>query len=394
MNNYRLLKKTERWQLVSPEGMPFFLLAVNHCNEANQDDPKSIADNLCGWGFNAVGYGAPETIYDHIPFLAEIDFASCSHYLTAERFSYDDVFDTAFHRSVKESIHRLCERVKNNPNLIGYLWTDTPRWNLDIARRERANDWVSAMRRLGPTAPGKRTYVNFLKERYKNNTNEFHTAYRISISTFDELRSIDFSGLELTRPYVRADDEAFLGVIAEEMYGLVRETFTALDPHRLHFGERYKLHDYNEAVLKAASKHVDVISIQAGPEVGPLPGPGRDETTFDQVHFDWVHQVTDKPIYLCDHNVSFKTNEYPVTLWNQFENDVEAGNCLAGYMQESAKKPYIVGYGKCQYIDRYDPVRKLLKQGLINQVGKPYQVFIDQFKPSLEAVARNVTPAS
>ena len=36
-------------------------------------------------------------------------------------------------------------------------------------------------------------------------------------------------------------------------------------------------------------------------------------------------------------------------------------------------EPYLIGYHRCQYIDRYEPINNLLKQGMINENGEAYE---------------------
>ena len=41
------------------------------------------------------------------------------------------------------------------------------------------------------------------------------------------------------------------------------------------------------------------------------------------------------------------------------------------------KKPYLVGYHRCQYIDRFVHNKGILKQGLLREDGSPYEELID-----------------
>jgi hypothetical protein len=72
-----------------------------------------------------------------------------------DKATFPDVFDPGFQRDLQTSIERQCRDVRENPRLLGYMWTDTPRWNLKDARRAIKNDWVSTLRQLAATAPGK-----------------------------------------------------------------------------------------------------------------------------------------------------------------------------------------------------------------------------------------------
>jgi hypothetical protein len=53
---------------------------------------------------------------------------------------------------------------------------------------------------------------------------------------------------------------------------------------------------------------------------------------------------------------------------------------------EAFAKPYILGYMRCQYIDRFTPRRNAIKFGLIRHDGTPYNDLVKATKEAnLEA---------
>ncbi len=349
---YRLEKRSGRDWLLSPDGKIFLPLGINHLGvalAAGVNGKKLSPDeratrvaqmerDLNDWRFNTVGYGAEEEMWAKFPFVVEVSLTRCGHHLPRERFAYDDVFDPAFQAEVRRKVAALCAKTKNNPNCIGYWWTDTPRWDLEIAQRLFGTNWVSTIRALPDDAPGKRRYAEFLRG---------------------------------PAPH---DDAAFLRLIARELYTVTAAAFREHDPKRLLFGERYKLGDHPTEVLEEAVKVVDAISIQPGPEAGPLPGPGREECEFDAARFDAIHDIVKKPIVICDHQVSFRDAESPVTLWHQFSTQAEAAATYERFLRDAFARSYVVGYFRCQYWNQWMPApRNLLKQGLRQSDGQPYE---------------------
>ncbi len=352
---FKLERRNGREVLVTPEGLTFVPLGINHLNAAlaaGKDGGKLSAEeraarlaqmkrDLRDWHFNTAGYGAAPEMWVEFPFITELALTRCSHYLPKERFAYDDVFDPVFHARIRQKVAALCAKTKDNPNCIGYWWTDTPRWDLASAQRLHGQTWVDAIRALPSDAPGKRRYDEFMRS---------------------------------PGPH---DDRAFLRLIARELYSVTTAVFKEHDPQRLLFGERYKLGDHPSEVLEEAAKFVDVISIQPGPEAGPLAGPGRDERQFDMARFDALHEITRKPIVICDHQVSFHDAAFPATLWHQFATQVEAADNYARFLHEAFARPYILGYFRCQYWNQWMPApRGLLKQGLRQADGQPYDEII------------------
>ena len=377
---YRIDRAGERHSLVTPAGEKLFLLGLNHVGESAPREPAARAAFLAEairrmreWGFNNLGYGTPEEAREALPFLAQIQLTQSSHYQEAAQFTYLDVFDREFQRTTRETIRKYCAATAGHSNLIGYYWSDTPRWDLAQARRLRGDDWVSAIRRLPATSAGKRAYVEFLRERYGNNPAGYAAAYGHAIASFDDLLIFDFREFDRSHPTGLADDELFLGRIARELYQVIGGAFREFAPGRLIFGERYKLYDHPDVVLREAAKWIDVLSIQPGPEVGPRPGPGRDETAFDGATFDRLHEVSGKPILVCDHQVSFRTPAHPVTLWHQAPDPIAANALVETFLLAAAAKPYVIGYQRCQYVDSFRADRgNMLKQGLVAMDGTPH----------------------
>lgn len=42
------------------------------------------------------------------------------------------------------------------------------------------------------------------------------------------------------------------------------------------------------------------------------------------------------------------------------------------FNEDGLKTPYVLGYHRCQYVDRYNEKNNLLKQGMIKNDGSPY----------------------
>ncbi|MEM6363344.1 MAG: hypothetical protein AAF745_02885 [Planctomycetota bacterium] len=370
----------KRHAIVRPDGTPMLLLGLNHCNVAMPNNPsmrfahfQKMDATLRGLNFNNLGYGAPKALQDRWPYIASAQFHSASHAHDAQGFGYIDVFDAGMQQRIRDQVAVLCQRHQRNPNLIGYFWTDTPRWDISTARRLRGDDWVSAIRRLPSNSAGKRRYVEFLADRYKN-SDSFSVATNHWISSFDDLIQYDFREFDRDNEAMRTDDEAFLGLIASELYSVIGQSFDKHAPGQLLFGERYKLHDHPPQVLREAIKWIDVLSIQPGPEVGPRPGPGQDEQVFDVSTFDELHRTTRLPILICDHKISFATPDRPITLWHQAASELDALRLTERFIRAAIDQPYIVGVQNCQYKDDFRPERgNMLKQGLIRENGQPYQ---------------------
>jgi hypothetical protein len=380
MSVFRIAKYGNRDCFIDPQGDPFFSLGIVHAGaypegegqalfEAKYEGdwanltPKIVSD-FEDWGFNTAGYHSPLTMLEQLPFMRDSYPASISYWMGSPK--YPDVFDPTYRQKVCEHLESICAPVRDHPNLIGYYWTDTPRWDLNRSRSQCGTDWVSAIRSLPPFAPGKRHYVAYLREVCRVDEMRIYTGGERPAS--DVLLQSDFTRLDLDHPVVARHDREFLHLIARQYYSIAFEATRRADPEHLLFGDRYLAGDLPNQVLKEALPFVDVLSIQ------PYG------TTFDRAFFDQLHAQTGKPILICDHAINFPSRGHPETVWPQCPSEQEAAEAYNAYLWALLERPYIVGYHRCQYIDRVVPGSSLLKQGLLRADETPYSSLVDQVR--------------
>jgi hypothetical protein len=102
-----------------------------------------------------------------------------------------------------------------------------------------------------------------------------------------------------------------------------------------------------------------------------------------------LHKKTGKPILLCDHQASFAVPDYPKTMWQQLESQEAVGKAYAKYLEDAFKKPYIIGYHRCQYIDRFAKHPGVLKQGMLREDGTPYKTLAQYTTEANRAAVRS-----
>ena len=379
--------------LVTPEGHGFLSLGVVHISAIAQESKvdlfaekygrdwdkvsRAAAANLRSWGYNSAGYGGPQPLRKMMPYMASSYLTKNANYLPDSAFFYPDVFDPTVQREARNKIRYMCKREKGNPNLIGYYWTDTPQWDLKRARKRRGTDWVSSIRSLPAAAPGKKRYVKFLSDRYGGRVDSLPKGYHVKAKSFDALLAEKFQAVDRADPKVAADDSAFLRLIAREHYRTIGEETRKQHPGALIFGERYLMYDHPDEVIEEALPYIDALAIQ--------PGGSK----FDGAFFDRLHKKTGKPILLCDHQCSFATPEHAKTMWKQLASEQAVGEAYVAYLRDACAKPYILGYHRCQYIDRFAKHPGVLKQGLLRQDDTPYETMVRYVrKANLEVLRR------
>jgi hypothetical protein len=394
---FRLDRAAGRDLLVTPSGLGYIALGVNHAGALEQGPHRDrLPARLRSWNMNNLGYGGPPEHEGSMPYFAALTPAATEKHRSDPRpgqrdsYSFPDVFDPKWKSATEEAIAAACVRHRDNRFLIGYFWTDTPTWDLVKTRALRGTDWVTEIRRLPAGAPGRRRYAEFLAGRYAGRLADLNSFYALSIRQLSELAAIDLSNVAIGRHVVRADDEIFLAFIAREYYETAGRAQRKHDPNHLIFGERYLAGDHPESVLKAAAPYIDSVSVQPGDRYTDLYPPG---TVFPEAEINALHGLTGKPVLICDHAISYPTAEHPRTIFEQAASETEAARLTQSFLRQAMAKPYILGYLRCQYIDRPAAFGRGLRQGLLTAGGAPRKVLLEAYSKAfaewLRVVAAN-----
>lgn len=225
-------------------------------------------------------------------YLPDLFVTNASHIFTKSADynpTFPDVFTDAFNTSVDARVaawvatdqHIKLPRV--HEDVVGYYFEDQALWNVTQARTgpgsagPRPRDWADAMRQKSPelpgagiaSAPGKLAYTKWLEQRYeaRGGFAACRQVYSIpsSVAGFGALASYDFGGVDLSSAAVLADDNEFLGVVAERYFYVAASAVRRHDPGALVFGQRFIGQDIVAPVIAAAGRHFDVISVQPSP---------------------------------------------------------------------------------------------------------------------------------
>lgn len=397
---FRLARFDDRDLFVTPAGHGYVALGVNHIHAVARGDANSLFHSrfhgdwarfyaeflkpqLQAWSMNNLGYGAPAQLQDRMPYFAVITLAPIEKHRSLpvvgqpKSFQFPDVFDPVWQQQVEARIRSICDRHKENRLLIGYFWTDTPTWDLVKTRALRCTDWVSAIRQLPATAPGKQRYAAFLKERYVGRLPELNSFYGLALESLEGLVEQDFGSIALGRHRVQEDDEDFLEQIATRFYQVPGRAQRRHDPHHLVLGDRYLAGDAPNRVLRAASPWIDVVSVQPGDRYTKLHPPS---TLFPERFMERLHRVTGKPVLICDHTISYPTPKEPRTIFEQMPTQIEAARATDAFLRRAFQKPYIVGYLRCQYMDQPAGYGRGLRQGLVDIQGEPATWMVNTYR--------------
>ena len=372
---FRLERDARRHWFVTPDGHAFFSLGVTHVRHYLDSEARrqlvaskyggedglsrQVVKNLRDWGYNSAGYGVLSPMEKLIPYVAVLPTAGPVSY-SEKNAKYQDIFDPKWQAGARRRVAEECARQKDNPNLIGYYYMDLPAWNLEAVRDLPEGNWVTFFRHLPPDAPGKQRYLAFLRGRAAGELAKFTAHYEVDAASWDALAKADFSRVDATNPAVRAEDELFLGIVAEQYYRFYHDAVRAVDSRHLILGDRYPGWKVLDSIYRIASKHVDVISIQ----------PIR-ETVFNAAKFDEIHKLTGLPVLLCDQ----RTRSVPLKE-NDLADERKSGEAYRTFLEAAIAKPYIIGKHRCTCIDDV-PTRDYRRPGLLRDDESPYTTLIE-----------------
>lgn len=238
---FALGRRKDHWWLITPDGEPFFSLGLNHIDPASLRYPEnihiwrekyggsttrwikeSVAPNLKSWGFNTVGWVQEVTVrqWRHSrPFPNDeyraLDMPFCHLLPFTESHQWEqhtrhfDFRGSQWEEWVDYVARSHCAELSEDPNLIGYFYSDCPTW----VHTRPVNEW------RGPI--------------------------------FDPDRLETESGRKE------------LSQLANEYYKTTHDAIRRYDPHHLILGDRYEANSsIATEVIEAALPYVDVLSFQ------------------------------------------------------------------------------------------------------------------------------------
>ena len=166
---FRLEQTSNRWWLVTPEGQRFFSIGLNHIDPASLRYPEnthiwtetyggstlrwireSVAPNLKAWGFNTVGWVQEVTVrkWRHSrPFTNDeyqaLGMPYCHLLPLTESHQWEqhtrhfDFYGSEWADWTDYVARSQCAELADDPNLIGYFYSDCPTW----VHERPENEW-------------------------------------------------------------------------------------------------------------------------------------------------------------------------------------------------------------------------------------------------------------
>jgi len=235
---FTLDKRHDRWWLITPDGKPFFSVALNHIDSASlryaenlktwrekygnsqrRWIEEAVAPNLKSWGFNSVGWVQEvvtrrETNHRHshnftfeeyqwlgMPYCHMLPFADFHQWEAEVR--HPDFFSPGFQDWCDYVARAHCARMADDPNLIGYFYIDCPTW----VHTRSMNHWKGPL--FDPakldTEAGRKELVELATQYYKvthDAIRRYDKHHLILGDRYEANAPLPMEVIEAARPYV------------------------------------------------------------------------------------------------------------------------------------------------------------------------------------------------
>ena len=400
-------EKDDRWWLVTPDGNAFLSCGINHLHPDlwNQDYNREAwkkrlsLNDLNGpefrtalrawflqtcreWGFNTVGVHNSLPVVNSpqpsMPYIQPIHFVEIPHWKTEiPDHNFVDVFADEFMRRCDRMAKQLAAPVKDDPFLLAYAMTDCPlfteedcRERPDViggARRKARIGWPRRLRNLPAAAPGKRAYVETVKDLYRGEIRDFNSTYGTKFNSFAALATAEQwrPQTDLSNGNETRDNIEFLKRVVFRYYRTARDAIRRYDTSHMFFGDKINANtDALDTVLPITSQFTDLVFYQMYARY-EVQKPGLDR---------WS-KLVDKPLINGDSAFTMITDSMPRPYGPVADSLEQRADWTEEFFRSAFARPEFVGWHYCGLIDASNRVpRKRARQhsGLIDGDGEPY----------------------
>lgn len=189
-------------------------------------------------------------------------------------------------------------------------------------------------------------------------------------------------------PQWPAGDAAATARFAEQYYAVASAAVRRADPHHLLLGDRLDGNrGFPDSVVKAAARHVDVLSVQF---YGEFEKQQRSLARWSG--------MTGKPVLLADSCFALRPAAMPRPNGPALRSDAERADAFERYARAALGEPHILGWFWCGYLDSSEELQpRFQHSGLKDAWGAPHEPLVARMRAlyaDLFALSQPQTPHS
>lgn len=347
---------------VEDDGVSFYTWNVLRKYGTIENWRKHVLNRFLHHGFNTFGNWSAEMMLqqDRIAHTRALNSRNDGSPMAYRRFP--DVFSEAWEDWFDQHCARSVAPHRNNPWLLGYFVDNEGAWS---------NPRVLS---APPATATKQAWVSLLKDRYGADVAQLNTAWGTNFADWDAVARAGSDDLPEIEPRKEVERE-FNGLFAEKYFGGINRILKKHDPNHLYLGCRFVKKPPDEAIIRAAGRHCDVLTVNCYSLV-----PERE------LFQTWHDQSGGRPILIGEHHLPLATPRQLPPLYQAFTPE-ERRQWYPAYDEAFAKMPFSVGSHWFQHSDQ--PLTGRYTDGENQPVG--FVDITDHPHPELSEAARQLT---
>ncbi|CAB9493649.1 beta-galactosidase [Alteromonas macleodii] len=357
------------------KGETFSFYAANLERKYGSEDPLEAWEQVTikrmkYWGFSSLGNWTDPRFYQNneVPFFANGwiigDFKTVS---SGNDFwaPLPDVFDPEFARRADITAATIAKQVQNNPWCVGVFIDNEKSFGRSESNETRYGIVLHTLKRNGKDVPTKAAFTELMKAKYSN-INSLNEVWGTDIASWEAFdQGIDSS---IRNEAQLEDYSAMLYHYGEQYFKIVN---TALDkhmPNHMYLGARFPDWGKPMEIVKAAAKHVDVMSYNVYKEgIHPQSWAFLEEIDMPSIIGEFHFGARDNGLF------------HPGLI--QAATQQDRAEMYKDYMHSVIDNPYFVGAHWFQYMDSpisgraYDGEN--YNVGFVNVTDTPYAPMVE-----------------
>lgn len=396
---YHLVEDKGVWWFADPEGDKLVSLGINHMEpvlvtaaanraefaakygddltDANgrprndgQAARKWVSDSVDlvrKWGFNSLGVHNPVP-QRKLPYVAKFRPVKLDGWAGVTP-KYPDPFAPETVVLVRKEAEAWCKANRDDTLILGVNFNDMPNWGVAPGT---VHPWVRFLATLPAEAPGKKRFVEFLKQRYANAV-EADSVFGIGARTWDDFLA-EIKWPEPLRPTRAFDDGlAFLPIIADKWFEIETTELRRCDPNHVILGDKFEgkrnLPEWLDPII---GKRFDAAYIQ-----------WYDYAENQIPRLRRLFGTSKKPVLMGDSSFAAPNENVPRPKGVRVSSQKEVGEAYGHYLETLLAEPYAVGWHYCGFIEGSPDLAiwhpyYAIQNGLLEPNGSPYTEATDR----------------
>ena len=301
---------------------------------------KVTIDRMLDWGFTSLGNWAIESYYvnERIPFVAFADIIGDFGTLSSG-FDFwhpvPDPYDPKFYERAVVAAEFVASQVKNSPWCMGVFFDNEQSFGRLESDELHYGIVISALRSAADKVHAKARFTEILQGKYET-IEALNQAWNKNISSWQDFADGMDSSLETEQQ--KQDYADLLYAYGNQYFGTANNALKSVLPNHLYLGSRFPVWGMPPEIVRAAARHVDVITYNLYEE-GLVP----EKWAF-------LSEI-DRPSLIGE--FSFGADDaghfHPGIVISADQED--RGRMFRNYLYSVIDNPYFVGAHMFQYVD-------------------------------------------